>query len=178
LRGDGTRDISRSYFSGRFTNRGVPNAIVSLKGAKPHVLERAKRDWNNLVQGFRKAWSTHFVNSDIDVKILDVSFKEQQLVELRKNQRDVFQQTSGSPPEKMGIVNHVIGPSLVLERITNVVQHQLRPYRRNRDFWHSFRVKLTIGVWVNNRVHRAASSLFAFSSKASISTASSRSRRP
>ena len=24
LRGDGTRDISRSYFSGRFTNRGVP----------------------------------------------------------------------------------------------------------------------------------------------------------
>jgi hypothetical protein len=89
-----------------FQNRALPDAIVSLKGASPSVLQRAKREWNNLAQGFRKAYRTHWTSGEISLERLDTAFKDMQLVQLREVQRDVFQQTGGSPPEKLGIVTN------------------------------------------------------------------------
>ncbi len=90
--------------AGWFQNQALPNAIVSLKGARPEVLKRAKADWNNVLQGFKRAYKTHFVNVDVDVKRMDTSFKDQNLVEIRKSVRDMLQQVWNVPPEKLGIV--------------------------------------------------------------------------
>jgi hypothetical protein len=87
-----------------FQNQALPNAIVALKGARPEVLRKAKSEWNNALQGFRKMYKTHFVNTDVAVQRMDTSFKDQNLVEIRKSVRDMLQQVWGVPPEKLGIV--------------------------------------------------------------------------
>ncbi len=87
-----------------FQNRAMPDAIVAMEGAKREELDRAKKTWTNLLQGFRKSWKTHFTNTKINIQRLDTSFKEQQLVELRKAERDTIQQVTGIPPEKLGIL--------------------------------------------------------------------------
>jgi hypothetical protein len=85
-----------------FANGAMPAAIAMIKGARKDVLERAKREWNNFNQGFGKAFKTHFTGGEIDVKRLDTPFKDMALHELRKGQRDIFQQVFGIPPEIMG----------------------------------------------------------------------------
>jgi len=87
-----------------FENGAMPNSIVSMKGARPDVLKRAKADWNGLLQGFRKAYKTHFVSTELSVQRMDTSFKDMALIEIRKNVRDTLQQTWGVPPEKLGII--------------------------------------------------------------------------
>lgn len=89
-----------------FQNGAMPNSIVSMKGARPDVLKRAKSDWNNLLQGFRKAYKTHFVSTELSVERMDTSFKDMALIEIRKSVRDTIQQTWGVPPEKLGIVTN------------------------------------------------------------------------
>jgi HK97 family phage portal protein len=90
--------------AGFFQNKGIPDAIVSLKGARPEIIERAKRKWENAVKGFRKAYSTYFTGAEIDVKRLDTSFKDMALVDIRKAQRDLIVSVYGMPPEKIGIL--------------------------------------------------------------------------
>lgn len=89
-----------------FQNKAMPDAIVTMQGASKPILERAKRDWNNMLQGFAKAFKTHFTNLAVDVKRMDTSFKDQALVEIRKNQRDIIQQVWRVPPEKLGILTN------------------------------------------------------------------------
>lgn len=89
-----------------FQNSAMPNAIVSVKGANKGVLERMKSEWNNKLQGWAKAYSTHFVNSDLSVARLDTTFKDQGLVEIRKAIRDTCQQIWNVPPEKLGIITN------------------------------------------------------------------------
>lgn len=86
-----------------FHNNAMPAVLASIKGAKRDQLERTKREWNNHLQGFKKAYKAHFTGGEIDVKRLDTSFADMQLVELRKAQRDIFQQVIGIPAEILGI---------------------------------------------------------------------------
>lgn len=89
-----------------FQNKAMPDAIITMEGAARPVLERAKKDWNNLVQGFAKSWKTHFVNTKLHVERMDTNFKDQALVEIRRAQRDTIQQVWRVPPEKMGILTN------------------------------------------------------------------------
>lgn len=91
---------------GFFQNRAMPDALISIRGASRAVLERAKHEWNNARQGFRRAYGNQWTSGEIQVERLDTAFKDMQLVELRRAQRDVFQQATGRPPEKMGIVTN------------------------------------------------------------------------
>lgn len=89
-----------------FANQALPAALISVEGAQRPMLERMKREWNNALQGFKKAYRNHWTGGKIDVKRLDTAFKDMQLVELRKAQQAFIQQGTGRPPEKMGIVQN------------------------------------------------------------------------
>jgi HK97 family phage portal protein len=89
-----------------FQNSAIPNVLVSLKGANQATVERAKREFTSKLQGFRKAYQTHFTGSEMSVARLDTSFKDMALTELRKSERDTIVQVLGIPPEMVGIIEN------------------------------------------------------------------------
>jgi hypothetical protein len=89
-----------------FENNAVPSMLVSLKGAKQEVVDRARLKWEKALKGFKRAYQTFFTGAEIDVQRLDTTFKDMALCDLRKAQRDLFVQTWGVPPEKLGIIEN------------------------------------------------------------------------
>lgn len=89
-----------------FYNRALPDAIVSVDGiSKPEAL-RLEQDMVDKHQGTLKAGRIHVSNGKMSVQVLSQSFKEQQLQETRKAQRDTILQVYSMPPEVMGIIEN------------------------------------------------------------------------
>lgn len=88
-----------------FRNGMLPSHMVTLEGAgEPEVAAfdtflRAK------YQGSANRNKTHITNKRIQVERLETSFKDMELVPLRKDQRDRFVQVYGVPPELFGILD-------------------------------------------------------------------------
>ena len=89
-----------------FSNNAMPSMLVSLKGANQATTERARLRWDRTLKGFRRAYQTYFTGADISVQRLDTSFKDMALVDIRKEVRDIVNQTFGLPPEKVGIIEN------------------------------------------------------------------------
>jgi hypothetical protein len=97
-------EYAAKTISAWFQNRAIPDAIISAKGAGPDAIRRIQENWAGLQQSFRNAHRVHFMSGEVDVHKLDSSFADQQIVELRKQQRDTVQQIFGIPPEQLGIM--------------------------------------------------------------------------
>lgn len=97
-------EFAAKTVSAWFQNRAMPDAVVSIKNASPTTIRQSQEQWNALTQGFAKAWRTMFVPGELEVKRMDTTFAEQQLIELRKHGRDTVQQIFGVPPEQLGII--------------------------------------------------------------------------
>lgn len=92
------------HISSFFYNKAMPDALVSVRGITQEQAERAKAVWESQYRGWRNAYRTHWVGAEqLQVHRLDTSFKDQQLVDLRKFLRDLTTQVIGVPPEVMGI---------------------------------------------------------------------------
>lgn len=89
-----------------FHNGGTPDVLVGLEGASKVDAERVKTQWANDYQGYWNSGRAHFTGGKITVQRLDTSFKDMQLVELRKSQRDTVIQVFGVPPEILGIIEN------------------------------------------------------------------------
>jgi HK97 family phage portal protein len=90
-----------------FNNGALPDTIVVLSGAAKEEVERVEASWRGKFQGFWNSGRTQFTNApNIDVKRLDTTFKDMDLVDLRKQQRDTVIQVFGVPPEVLGVIEN------------------------------------------------------------------------
>lgn len=89
-----------------FYNQASPEIMVSAQGMGEEEARRAKEKWNEDHRGIFNAFRTYWTGSEIKVTRLDTSFKDMQLVELRRFARDIVIQTFGVPPECLGILEN------------------------------------------------------------------------
>lgn len=88
-----------------FANGGMPDVIVSLKGANKDALKDAEDKWHQRHRGARKAHQSHFTNGEVEVNRLDTTFKDQELVALREYEARSIIQTFAISPEVFGILD-------------------------------------------------------------------------
>lgn len=123
--------VSR-YMSGFFYNRGVPQLMVFGEGLDRDAARELERRWSAKYKKAEHATKPFFTNTKIDVKEIGKSFKENDLVELRRYERDIVIQTFGLPPEVMGIIessNRATIESADFLMATNVLQPRLEAMR-------------------------------------------------
>jgi HK97 family phage portal protein len=89
-----------------FYNNASPEVMVSAKGMNKDQAKAAKEEWEQNHRGFWNAFRSMWTGSDITVTRLDTSFKDMQLVDLRKFERDTIIQVFGVPPEILGIIEN------------------------------------------------------------------------
>lgn len=99
-------ELSSKYIKDWFFNNAVPPVIFSLKDAGEKELTRFEASLLQKHQGVGKGHRPYFTNSDLKVEQLGMTFKEQELSQLRTIQRDTIIQAFNIPPEVMGIIEN------------------------------------------------------------------------
>jgi phage portal protein BeeE len=89
-----------------FYNRGRPESIISLEGAKPDTVREAEDRWDAKTRGFNKYGRPFFTGTKIDYKKLQQTFEELQMLGLRDSYRDIIMNVYGMPPEMLGIIEN------------------------------------------------------------------------
>lgn len=100
-------EFASKHLKSWFFNRALPDVFLSVEGVTSEA--EALRYETKLKQkhgGRDKAFQVHVVSGKVDVKELGHTFREQQLPELRGQQRDTVAQVFGVPPEILGIVEN------------------------------------------------------------------------
>jgi SPP1 gp7 family putative phage head morphogenesis protein len=107
-------EIATDEFAAQFTknvffNKGQPSMVIGVEGAKQDALKEAKRRFDQEQRGLgmpgrgqRPFWH----GGKLTVQELQKSIVDLQVVDLRRSERDTFQQVFGVPPEKLGIVEN------------------------------------------------------------------------
>lgn len=124
-----------------FLNDAMPAAIVAPgdgQGAGPSQIAALKQAWMNEHQGFWRRFRIHFSTRKIDVHQLSHTFRDQQLPELRTQQRDFIVQTLNIPPEQVGILTNsnratIEGSNYIYA--TNVVVPRMERFREQVQEW-------------------------------------------
>ncbi len=99
-------EYAAKHMKAWFYNKATPDMLIGVQGADRSHLEAAKRQWEHDHRGFFRAFRTHWHSGKIDVKQLQNTFADMQLVDVRKFERDAVQQVFGTPPEILGIVEN------------------------------------------------------------------------
>lgn len=89
-----------------FYNGTSPEILVSAQGMNQEQARQAKERWESEHRGFWNSFRTFWTGSQITVNRLDTTFKDMQLIELRKWQRDIVTEVFGIPPEVLGIIEN------------------------------------------------------------------------
>ena len=101
-----TDEAAAKYIKAFFTNGAIPSFLVSFEGAQPEQLKRAQEKWEADARGVANAHRAYFAVGKMNAQRLDNSFKDQQLIELRKHDRDTVAQVFAMPPELLGIIEN------------------------------------------------------------------------
>lgn len=101
-----TDEYAAQYVRAWFQNGGVPDYIISAKGARKEDVEAAREKWEARYRGPKSAHQTHWASGELAVHEIGHTFKDQELNELRRSIRDRCNQTWGLPPEKLGIIEN------------------------------------------------------------------------
>lgn len=101
-----TDEYAAKFIKGWFYNSAKPDVIVSVDGMGAADAKRTKEQWEADYRGPGSNGRTHFTGGKMNVARLDSSFKDMQLAELRKLQRDTIVQVFGVPPETIGIIEN------------------------------------------------------------------------
>lgn len=100
-------ESAAKHLGAYFKNRAMPEMLVSIKDADEEVLKAAQVKFEGSHRGEDNAYRSAFVNGAVDVKRLDTSFKDMDLVNLRKfSGRDAIVQAHGVSPEMLGILDN------------------------------------------------------------------------
>lgn len=133
--------LARDHILSFFKNGGMPDVLIGVDGATEEALKEAKRKFMESYLEAGSAHGVHFYSGDIDVKTLQPTFKEQQMIEVKQSSRDSIMQVQGHPPEIHGVLENAnrstIDASLYLysigvllpflQLIAQTIQHQLMP---------------------------------------------------
>lgn len=143
-----TDEYAAKYVKTWFFNGAVPSGIAAFEGASEPELKRAREKWEQEHQGHQRANRMFFANGKMNFSKVDNSFKDQQLMELRKHERDTIGQVFGMPPEILGIIENSNRSTIDAARfifalgiefprcqfLRSELQHQLVPKFDGGDF--------------------------------------------
>lgn len=101
-----TDEYAAKMLKAWFYNTAMPDFIASFEGANEGNLKAAKERWDQEHRAGSNRGRSYFTGAKMSVTRLDTSFKDQQILELRKTERDFITQTFGIPPEVMGIIEN------------------------------------------------------------------------
>lgn len=101
-----TDEYTAKYIRAFFYNSARPDLLVYGKDLQKEDLQRLEYGWLQKVRGFMQAHKPFFLNRDVTIKELTYKFKEMQLIELRKWERDLLVNGRGIPPEVLGIIEN------------------------------------------------------------------------
>jgi hypothetical protein len=101
-----TDEYAAKYLKHWFANGAMPSAVVSLKNTTPEGVKAAREKWEREHQGPTNNNRVMFAGGEMQSVKLDNTFRDQQIPELRKQQRDTIAQVFGIPPEMMGIIEN------------------------------------------------------------------------
>ena len=91
-----------------FRNSARPDILIMpTKDSQPWTEpdnDRFEQWWNDKLQGYWRSFKPLFLRTAVDVKVLEQNFRNLQLTELRKHERDTITQAWGIPPEMFGII--------------------------------------------------------------------------
>jgi HK97 family phage portal protein len=102
-----TDEFAAKYLRAWFFNNALPSVIVSFEGnATKDQLREARDEWERSHRGVHNAHRAHFAAGKMAAVKLDTSFKDQEIVDLRRMERDTVIQVFGVPPETVGIIEN------------------------------------------------------------------------
>lgn len=101
-----TDEFAAKHIKDWFYNKAIPALMIALKGASKDQALLAQKKFDDMHRGRGRGSRTHFHGGDMDVKQLNPSFRDMQLVELRQFERDAIVQVFGVPPEILGIIEN------------------------------------------------------------------------
>lgn len=89
----------------RYYNQAAPNLLIGIEGADKSALLREQKKWEDQYRGWKRAFRTHFASTGkITVHKIDQSFADLQMAELREMEGKIIYQSTGMPPEVMGMI--------------------------------------------------------------------------
>jgi hypothetical protein len=90
-----------------FVNDATPSFIAGVKGiASTEELVRAEERYTEKFRNPSNRGRGFFTTGEVTITKLDTSFKDQQLLELRRYHRDMIAQVFNVPPEIIGIITN------------------------------------------------------------------------
>lgn len=101
-----TDEYAAKYIKAFFYNFAMPEVLVSVEGGTPTELKVLQAKWEAEHSGAWQRFKTRFLTGKMNVQRLDSSFKDQQLVDLRKFGHDFLRETFGVPPEVVGVLDN------------------------------------------------------------------------
>ena len=101
-----TDEYAAKHVKSWFYNRATPELLVGVKGASENQLRSAKQSWEDSHRGAFRAFNSHWHSGELDVEQLSQTFADQQLIELRRYERDIIVHTFGIPAELLGITEN------------------------------------------------------------------------
>lgn len=101
-----TDEYTAKHVKSWFYNRATPELLIGVKGASESQLRGAKQAWEDAHRGSFRAFNSHWHSGELDVEQLSQTFADQQLIELRRYERDIIIHTFGIPAELLGITEN------------------------------------------------------------------------
>lgn len=90
-----------------FKNSARPDLLVMPKEGTFEAPERDRFEqwWKDKLQGFWRSFQPLFLHTPVEVKVLEQKFRDMQLADLRKHERDTIMQVWGISPEMFGVIS-------------------------------------------------------------------------
>lgn len=101
-----TDEYASKYVKTFFLNRGKPDLLVAIEGAKGDALREAKQKFEDENRGFYKAHRSFWHGGKMTVHELQTKFTDMELSDLRTWERDAFISVYGTPPEILGVLTN------------------------------------------------------------------------
>lgn len=100
-----TDEYAAKHLKQYFFNSARPELVVVGQNLSRDDTKRLQESWERRHRGFMNAFRAHFINRQVDIKTITPTFESMQFTNMRKQERDIIQQTFGIPPEKLGILS-------------------------------------------------------------------------
>lgn len=101
-------EYASKHVAAHFKNSARPDMLVMPKEGGTFTSEardRFEEFWNQELQGVWRRFKPLFLQTPVEVKVIEQNFRNLQLRELRDQDRDVIVQAWGIPPELFGIID-------------------------------------------------------------------------
>jgi phage portal protein BeeE len=100
-------ELDADEFAGKhlkswFLNRGIPSMLIGIEEAEEDEVRVARQDWEERNRGPMRTNRVHFHNGKLSAVRLDDTFRDQQVIDLRKFAMQVVRETYNVPPEVVG----------------------------------------------------------------------------